>query len=86
MAAPAAENRGFGRGCETPRDRDHGGFQDLRTRDGEVPSLRPLDFSVDQGEFLVVVGPSGCGKSTLLKMLAGLLPRAQAKSACRAAW
>ena len=26
-----------------------------RTRDGEVPSLRPLDFSVDQGEFLVVV-------------------------------
>src|SRR5438270_412806 len=45
-----------------------------RTRDGEVPSLRPLDFSVDQGEFLVVVGPSGCGKSTLLKMIAGLLP------------
>src|ERR1700704_2313693 len=45
-----------------------------RTRDGEVPSLRPLDFSVDQGEFLVVVGPSGCGKSTLLKLIAGLLP------------
>jgi NitT/TauT family transport system ATP-binding protein len=45
-----------------------------RTRDGEVPSLRPLDFSVDAGEFLVVVGPSGCGKSTLLKMIAGLLP------------
>ena len=44
-----------------------------RTRDGEVPSLRPLDFSVDQGEFLVVVGPSGCGKSTLLKMISGLL-------------
>ena len=43
-----------------------------RTRDGEVPSLRPLDFSVDQGEFLVVVGPSGCGKSTLLNMIAGL--------------
>src|SRR5882762_11920117 len=45
-----------------------------RTQDGDVPSLRPLDFSVDAGEFLVVVGPSGCGKSTLLKMLAGLLP------------
>jgi NitT/TauT family transport system ATP-binding protein len=45
-----------------------------RTRDGEVPSLRPLDFSVDAGEFLVVVGPSGCGKSTLLKLIAGLLP------------
>ena len=33
-----------------------------RTQDGDVPSLRPLDFSVDQGEFLVVVGPSGCGE------------------------
>jgi len=45
-----------------------------RTRDGEVPSLRPLDFAVRDGEFVVVVGPSGCGKSTLLKLIAGLLP------------
>ncbi len=45
-----------------------------RTSDGEVPSLRPLDFSVHDGEFLVVVGPSGCGKTTLLKLIAGLLP------------
>jgi NitT/TauT family transport system ATP-binding protein len=45
-----------------------------RTRDGDVPSLRPLDFTINDGEFVVVVGPSGCGKSTLLKMVAGLLP------------
>jgi NitT/TauT family transport system ATP-binding protein len=45
-----------------------------RTRDGEVPSLRPIDFTVSEGEFVVVVGPSGCGKTTLLKMIAGLLP------------
>jgi NitT/TauT family transport system ATP-binding protein len=45
-----------------------------RTRDGEVPSLRPIDFSIGSGEFVVVVGPSGCGKTTLLKMIAGLLP------------
>jgi NitT/TauT family transport system ATP-binding protein len=45
-----------------------------RTRDGEVPSLRPLDFEIRDGEFLVIVGPSGCGKSTLLKLIAGLLP------------
>ncbi len=44
-----------------------------RTRDGDVPSLRPIDFSVADGEFVVVVGPSGCGKTTLLKMIAGLL-------------
>ena len=45
-----------------------------RTRDGDVPSLRPLDFHIDDGEFFVVVGPSGCGKSTLLKLISGLLP------------
>lgn len=45
-----------------------------RSREGDVPSLRPLDFRIDEGEFFVVVGPSGCGKSTLLKMISGLLP------------
>src|SRR5690242_7256725 len=45
-----------------------------RSRDGDVPSLRPLDFQINAGEFFVVVGPSGCGKSTLLKMISGLLP------------
>src|SRR6185295_7637004 len=45
-----------------------------RSRDGDVPSLRPLDFQINEGEFFVVVGPSGCGKSTLLKMISGLLP------------
>jgi NitT/TauT family transport system ATP-binding protein len=36
--------------------------------------LRPIDFTIVQGEFVSIVGPSGCGKSTLLKMVAGLLP------------
>jgi NitT/TauT family transport system ATP-binding protein len=45
-----------------------------RTRDGDMPSLRPVDFAINDGEFFVVVGPSGCGKTTLLKMIAGLLP------------
>ena len=45
-----------------------------RSHDGDVPSLRPLDFHINDGEFFVVVGPSGCGKSTLLKMISGLLP------------
>ena len=48
-----------------------------RTADGEVPSLRPIDFTVGEAEFVVVVGPSGCGKTTLLKMIAGLLPPSQ---------
>ena len=45
-----------------------------QTKDGPVESLKPLDFSIREGEFVSVVGPSGCGKSTLLKMVAGLLP------------
>ncbi|WP_136591842.1 ABC transporter ATP-binding protein [Salinigranum halophilum] len=35
--------------------------------------LRGIDFSVEDGEFCVVVGPSGSGKSTLLKCIAGLV-------------
>lgn len=31
-----------------------------------------IDFTIDDGEFVVFVGPSGCGKSTLLRMIAGL--------------
>ena len=45
-----------------------------RSQDGEVETLKPLDFDIRAGEFVSVVGPSGCGKSTLMKMVAGLLP------------
>ena len=45
-----------------------------RTQDGEVETLKPLDFAIRAGEFVAVVGPSGCGKSTLMKLVAGLLP------------
>ncbi|MBV8912924.1 MAG: ABC transporter ATP-binding protein [Acetobacteraceae bacterium] len=45
-----------------------------RTRDGDVPSLQPIDLQIARGEVVAVVGPSGCGKSTLLKLVAGLLP------------
>ncbi len=45
-----------------------------RTAEGEVESLKPLEFDIHEGEFLSIVGPSGCGKSTLLKLVGGLLP------------
>src|SRR5881227_116578 len=57
----------------TPGIKLSGVSKTYRARDGDVPSLRPLDFHINEGEFFVVVGPSGCGKSTLLKMIAGLL-------------
>ena len=47
----------------------------------EVPALRGISFSVQQGEFVTVVGPSGSGKSTLFYLLGGLT-RADAGSVC----
>src|SRR3981081_1776045 len=60
-------------GAGTPGIQLSGVSKTYRSRDGDVPSLRPLDFHLNAGEFFVVVGPSGCGKSTLLKMISGLL-------------
>lgn len=37
-----------------------------------VPTLRGVELTVKEGEFLSLIGPSGCGKSTLLRLLAGL--------------
>ena len=37
-----------------------------------VPVLRSVSFSLDAGEFFVLLGPNGSGKSTLLRCLAGL--------------
>jgi len=34
--------------------------------------LKNIDFTIGDGEFVVLVGPSGCGKSTVLRMIAGL--------------
>ncbi len=36
---------------------------------GNETALRDINFTVNEGEFIVVCGPSGCGKSTLLKSL-----------------
>jgi multiple sugar transport system ATP-binding protein len=35
-------------------------------------AVKGADFTIDDGEFFILVGPSGCGKSTLLNMIVGL--------------
>lgn len=35
-------------------------------------ALLPIDFSVEENDFVTILGPSGCGKSTLLRIVAGL--------------
>ncbi|MBX4970010.1 multiple sugar transport system ATP-binding protein [Rhizobium binae] len=47
-------------------------FKNVTKSFGAKEVIRDIDFTVDDGEFLVLLGPSGCGKSTLLRMLAGL--------------
>ncbi|KRN58809.1 amino acid ABC transporter ATP-binding protein [Limosilactobacillus secaliphilus] len=41
----------------------------LEKRFGKRTVLKGVDFSVDQGEVVVIIGPSGSGKTTLLRNL-----------------
>lgn len=45
---------------------------DVQKSFGKVEVIRPLNLTIEDGEFVVFVGPSGCGKSTLLRLIAGL--------------
>jgi multiple sugar transport system ATP-binding protein len=47
-------------------------FRDIQKSYGRVKVIHGIEFTISDGEFVVLVGPSGCGKSTLLRMLAGL--------------
>ncbi|MDO1583120.1 ABC transporter ATP-binding protein [Rhizobium oryzicola] len=39
---------------------------------GETRVLKPMNLTIEDGEFVAILGPSGCGKSTTLFLLAGL--------------
>lgn len=38
----------------------------------KIVAVDEISFSIDQGEFVVVVGPSGAGKTTVLNILGGM--------------
>ena len=39
---------------------------------GYLHAVKPMDLTVHDGEFVVLLGPSGCGKTTILRMISGL--------------
>jgi multiple sugar transport system ATP-binding protein len=39
---------------------------------GEFHAVKPMDMTIQDGEFVVLLGPSGCGKTTTLRMISGL--------------
>ncbi len=41
--------------------------------EADVPALSQVDFTVEEGEFLLLCGSSGCGKTTLLRHLKTVL-------------
>lgn len=48
-------------------------LRNVTKRFGDIIALDAVSFTVDEGEFFVVVGPNGSGKTTLLRVIAGLV-------------
>jgi multiple sugar transport system ATP-binding protein len=48
-------------------------LRNVTKRFGDILALDAVSFTVDAGEFFVLVGPNGSGKTTLLKVVAGLV-------------
>src|SRR5438132_3361472 len=46
---------------------------ELRAAYGAVRVLHGLDFTVDEGEVVVILGANGAGKTTTLRALSGLV-------------
>ena len=46
--------------------------QGLKKYFGDFAAVHDSTFTVNDGEFFVMLGPSGCGKTTTLRMIAGL--------------
>jgi multiple sugar transport system ATP-binding protein len=47
-------------------------FRQVEKKFGDAFAVKPLDMTIRDGEFVVLLGPSGCGKTTTLRMISGL--------------
>ncbi|MFK7962877.1 MAG: ABC transporter ATP-binding protein [Burkholderiaceae bacterium] len=47
-------------------------IESLRKEFGDFTAVQSSTFTIEDGEFFMLLGPSGCGKTTTLRMMAGL--------------
>jgi multiple sugar transport system ATP-binding protein len=47
-------------------------IEDVRKDFGAFTAVQSSTFTIEDGEFFMLLGPSGCGKTTTLRMMAGL--------------
>jgi len=47
-------------------------LQKVEKKFGDMHAVKPLNLTIKDGEFVVLLGPSGCGKTTTLRMISGL--------------
>ena len=47
-------------------------IRNIRKEFGDFVAVEESSFTVEDGEFFMLLGPSGCGKTTTLRMIAGL--------------
>ena len=47
-------------------------IKNVRKEFGDFTAVQSSSFTVEDGEFFMLLGPSGCGKTTTLRMMAGL--------------
>lgn len=47
-------------------------IRNLQKKFGDFTAVRESSFTIEDGEFFMLLGPSGCGKTTTLRMIAGL--------------
>ena len=47
-------------------------YKEYKVGDNIIKASNDLNFTINEGEFCIIVGPSGSGKTTLLNLLGGM--------------
>ena len=68
-------------------------FEHVTKSYGKAIILKDLNFTIPDGQFVILIGPSGCGKTTTMKLInrllepdSGIISINGRTSACRTRW